>query len=72
VHNLPWLSLIVCLSTRYCYRVTYIVGFLPQELLGTSMYEYFHKDDIARLVDVHKAILQECKPKDTEVNTCKS
>jgi len=52
--------------------VTYIVGFLPQELLGTSMYEYFHQDDIARLVDVHKATLQECKPKDTEVNACKS
>ncbi|XP_050433150.1 protein cycle isoform X2 [Adelges cooleyi] len=48
-------------------RVTYIVGFLPQELLGTSMYEYFHQDDIARLVDVHKATLQEGKPKDTEV-----
>ncbi|XP_060839763.1 protein cycle isoform X1 [Rhopalosiphum padi] len=47
-------------------RVTYIVGFLPQELLGTSMYEYFHQDDIARLVDIHKATLQECTPKDTE------
>lgn len=51
-----------------CYRVTYIVGYLPQELLGTSMYEYFHQDDISRLVDVHKAALKECKPKNTEVN----
>lgn len=51
----------------FCFRVTYIVGFLPQELLGTSMYEYFHQDDIARLVDVHKATLQESKSKDTEV-----
>ncbi|XP_050542938.1 protein cycle isoform X3 [Daktulosphaira vitifoliae] len=48
-------------------RVTYIVGFLPQELLGTSMYEYFHQDDIARLVDIHKATLQDGKPKDTEI-----
>lgn len=32
------------------------------------MYEYFHQDDIARLVDIHKATLQESTPKDTEVN----
>lgn len=53
-------------------RVTYIVGFLPQELLGTSMYEYFHQDDISRLVDVHKATLQEYKPKDTDVKYLKN
>lgn len=51
----------------FVFRVTYIVGFLPQEMLGTSMYEYFHQDDISRLVDIHKATLQEFKPKDTEV-----
>jgi len=36
------------------------------------MYEYFHQDDIARLVDIHKATLQECTPKDTEVIVYKS
>lgn len=71
MNNELWATF-VCFINRYYYRVTYIVGFLPQELLGTSMYEYFHQDDIARLVDVHKATLQECTPKDTEVNACKS
>lgn len=56
------------LNTCFCNRVTYIAGFLPQELLGTSMYEYFHQDDISRLVDVHKATLQDSKPQNTEVN----
>lgn len=57
-----------CSTPWFCCRVTYIVGFLPQELLGTSMYEYFHQDDISGLVETHKATLQECKPTNTEVN----
>lgn len=34
------------------------MGFLPQELLGTSMYEYYHHDDIPHLAESHKAALQ--------------
>lgn len=32
------------------------------------MYEYFHEDDMSRLVDIHKVTLEEYKPQDTEVN----
>ncbi|XP_059614097.1 protein cycle isoform X2 [Phlebotomus argentipes] len=39
-------------------RATLILGFLPQELLGTSMYEYYHHEDIPSLAESHKSALQ--------------
>ncbi|EAT46794.1 AAEL002049-PB, partial [Aedes aegypti] len=39
-------------------RATLVLGFLPQELLGTSMYEYYHHEDIPALAESHKAALQ--------------
>ncbi|KAL7052368.1 hypothetical protein ACKWTF_004852 [Chironomus riparius] len=38
-------------------RATLVLGFLPQELLGTSMYEYFNHRDIAALAESHKIAL---------------
>ncbi|XP_030371912.1 protein cycle [Scaptodrosophila lebanonensis] len=39
-------------------RATLVIGFLPQEILGTSFYEYFHNEDIAVLVESHKMVMQ--------------
>ncbi|CAB0014956.1 unnamed protein product [Nesidiocoris tenuis] len=48
-------------------RATLMLAFLPQELLGTSMYEYYHRDDIAHLAESHKAALQSREPVNTKM-----
>ncbi|XP_049418525.1 aryl hydrocarbon receptor nuclear translocator-like 1b, partial [Epinephelus fuscoguttatus] len=39
-------------------RATVILAYSPQELLGTSFYEYCHEDDIVHLAECHKQVLQ--------------
>lgn len=48
-------------------RATLVLGFLPQELLGTSMYEYFNYKDIAALAESHKVALQSTEKVTTPV-----
>lgn len=48
-------------------RATLVLGFLPQELLGTSMYEYFNHKDIASLAESHKVALQSTEKVTTAV-----
>ncbi|OBS83142.1 hypothetical protein A6R68_22874, partial [Neotoma lepida] len=53
-------------------RATAILGYLPQELLGTSCYEYFHQDDHSNLTDKHKADSYKFRVKDGSFVTLRS
>lgn len=35
-----------------------MLGFLPQELLGASMYEYYHTEDVSAMAESHKEVLR--------------
>uniref|UniRef100_A0A3B3ZYS7 Uncharacterized protein n=1 Tax=Periophthalmus magnuspinnatus TaxID=409849 RepID=A0A3B3ZYS7_9GOBI len=39
-------------------QATTITGYLPQEVLGTSCYEYIHHDDLHHLAEKHREVLR--------------
>ena len=49
-------------------RATLLLGLLPQEMVGTSMYEYYHVDDVTAMTEIHKAALKSTETVTTIVN----
>ncbi|XP_065162464.1 circadian locomoter output cycles protein kaput isoform X2 [Atheta coriaria] len=51
-HSLEWKFLFLD------HRAPPIIGYLPFELLGTSGYDYYHIDDLERVLDCHEALMK--------------
>ncbi|XP_017779823.1 PREDICTED: circadian locomoter output cycles protein kaput-like isoform X3 [Nicrophorus vespilloides] len=51
-HSLEWKFLFID------HRAPPIIGYFPFELLGTSGYDYYHTDDLERVVGCHEALMQ--------------
>ncbi|VEN41888.1 unnamed protein product [Callosobruchus maculatus] len=51
-HSLEWKFLYLD------HRAPPIIGYLPFELLGTSGYDYYHIDDLEKVVKCHEALMQ--------------
>ena len=54
--HVAWnLSVIMNANIIYTFcRVTSVLGFVPQELTGTSIYEYCHRDSLQSFSELHK------------------
>lgn len=43
---------------RYCHvvlcRVVSVLGYVPQDLIGEVSYQYYHPDDLHRMVQLHQ------------------
>ncbi|GLV45670.1 Clock [Carabus blaptoides fortunei] len=51
-HSLEWKFLFLD------HRAPPIIGYLPFEVLGTSGYDYYHVDDLDKVVSCHEALMQ--------------
>ena len=59
-----WGSSANCPLYAYCvlllYRVVSVLGYVPQDLVGEVSYQYYHPDDLHRMVQLHQNGLCVC------------
>ena len=46
-----------CLFTSVDFKVTTLLGHLPQEMTGSTIFKFLHPDDLTLLLDIHQKIL---------------
>ncbi|XP_033114013.1 circadian locomoter output cycles protein kaput-like isoform X2 [Anneissia japonica] len=51
-HSLDWKFLFLD------HRAPPVIGYLPFEVLGTSVYDYYHQDDLSKITKWHEALMQ--------------
>ena len=49
----PWALLLACYNYINTIRVAGVLGYLPQDLIGQISYEYYHPEDIQKMVHLH-------------------
>ena len=59
-HSLEWKFLYLD------HRAPPIIGYLPFEVLGTSGYDYYHFDDLEKVISCHEACMLFVDPKNLQ------
>ena len=45
---------VALIITMFLCSAVALLGFLPQDIVGTSIFQYYHPDDLPQLLDIYK------------------